>query len=222
MQFLSRLSAGGELAAVLRPFVKSDPVVLALPRGGVVVAAEVTRILRLPLDLILVHKIGHPSNPEFAVGAIAENAKPVYDAIDVLALDDEWREDAEKAARQRIFRRRQLYFAADFIHPSITGKPVIVVDDGMATGLTMLAAVSALRAQHPRQIIAAVPVASRPSIDLLINHADVCIVLDDPNTFRGAVGMHYDDFPQVDDNNVKKLLGRSIHDELRKTTAINP
>ncbi len=222
MRFLSRLSAGRELATTLRPFAKSGSLVYALPRGGIVVAAEVARILRLPLDLILVRKIGHPSNPEFAAGALAEGGDAVYDDAEVATLDDEWRLEVEKNARHIIAQRRKMYFPENYVHPSVTERPVIIVDDGMATGLTMLAAVTALLKQQPRRIIVAAPVASRSSIDLLRNRADKCIVLDNPDNFGGAVGMHYDDFPQVDDITVTKLLERSKNYAIRQTTAVNP
>lgn len=222
MRFLSRLSAGRELATALRPFAKSGSVIFALPRGGIVVAAEVARILRLPLDLILARKIGHPTNPEFAAGAIAEGGEPVYNNAEAAALDDEWRMEAEKNARHVITQRRKLYFSEDFIHPQVTDKQTIIVDDGMATGLTMLAAVTFLRKQQPKRIIVAIPAASRSSIDLLKNRADKCIVLDNPDSFGGAVGMYYDDFPQVDDATVTKLLERSKNYAIRQTTAVNP
>lgn len=221
MRFISREAAGRELATVLHPFAKSGPILFALPRGGLVVAAEVARILNLQLDLILVRKIGHPTNPEYAAGAIAEGGKPVYDKNQVESLDDEWCETTEKSARALMAHRRQIYFADNFIHPNVSGKPAIIIDDGMATGLTMLAAIDALRTRNPQYITAAVPVASRSSIDLLKDHADECIVLADPDTFQGAISMHYADFLQVDDNTVNTLLERSTNYEIRQTAAIN-
>jgi putative phosphoribosyl transferase len=222
MRFISRVAAGRELAAALRPFAKSGPILFALPRGGIVVAAEVARSLRAPLDLILVRKLGHPFNQELAAGALAEGGKPVYDNAGATLLDDEWRDRAEQNARTVLAHRRQVYFAHDFVHPIARDRPALIIDDGMATGLTMLAAVRSLRKYNPQYITAAIPVASRPSIDLLKDYADECIVLDDPDMFQGSVAMHYADFPQVDDNTVKSLLERSKNHEIQQTTSIHP
>lgn len=216
--YIDRHDAGQRLAEALRRFAGSDVVVLALPRGGVVLGAEVAKELEAPLDVVLVRKISHPSSPEYAIGAIVEDEPPVYNENEAAAIDDGWLTRAEAAARQLIERRRKLYYSQDLPPPGIAGKTVIIVDDGIATGLTMEAAVRAVRNKHPKQIVVAVPVASAESVTELEGLADEVIVLDKPESFIGAVGSHYLEFEQVDDKEVKELLWEANYG-LRKGAA---
>lgn len=216
--YIDRQDAGRHLAKVLRRFEGDDVVVLALPRGGIVLAAEVARELEAPLGLVLVRKIGHPTAPEYAIGAVVEDEKPVYNEDEAVIVDTGWLKQAEKSARELIERRRKLYYGKDLAPPDVAGRTVILIDDGIATGLTMEAAVRAVHSKHPKQIIVAVPVASVESVAELEDLADEVIVLDKPARFRGAVGSHYMEFEQVNDEEVKTLLWE-VNDDLRKSNA---
>lgn len=218
MSYLNRQDAGKRLAQVLRHFKGKDTVVLALPRGGIVLGAEVARVLYAPLGLVLVRKIGHPLAPEYAIGAIAEDESPVYNRNESAGIEPAWLKQAEANARELIEHRRKLYYGDDFAPPEVRAKTVILVDDGIATGLTMEAAVQAMRNKQPKKIIVAVPVASVESVDKLQPIADEVVVLDNPADFLDAVGAHYIEFDQVEDEEVKTLL-REVNYDLHKSTA---
>lgn len=204
--FVDRAEAGKLLAVRLKGYAEGA-VVFALPRGGVETAAEVALTLDTPLGLIITRKIGHPSSPEYAVGAVTETGPVVWNEAERESLDDAWAEQAEATERAEAERRRKLYLAGR--EPvSAEGKIAIIVDDGIATGLTMLAAIQEVRIQSPQQIIVAVPVAPQDSIDILMESADEVIVLDNPESFSGAVAAHYEDFPQLSDEGVIDLLER--------------
>jgi putative phosphoribosyl transferase len=209
MQFIDRQTAGKELARCLRHFQENDVVVAALPRGGIVLGFEVANTLKAPLGLILVRKIGHPAYAEYAIAAVAEGEEPTYSETELLPVDDLWLGAAEHRARQMIEGQRRLYFTDDYVSPEIQGNTVIIVDDGMATGLTMHAAVRSAKRMHPAKTIVAVPVASRESVELLERLADEIIVLDKPRNFLGSIGAHYIRFPQISDLTVRQLLERS-------------
>ena len=206
--FPDRRQAGIALAHRLAGLALADPVVLALPRGGVPVAVEVARELRAPLDLLLVRKIGAPMQPELAVAAIVDGAQ--HDLViddETLAWSGATREyvDAE-AARQliEIERRRRLYLGGR-APVEIAGRTAIVVDDGIATGTTVRAALKALRRRRPARLVLAVPVAPREAVAELAPEVDQIVCLATPQWFR-AVGAHYDDFTQVEDDEVIALL----------------
>ena len=133
-------------------------------------------------------------------------------------VDKAWLKGAEKSARELIEHRRRLYYGEDFTPPEVRGKLVVLVDDGIATGFTMEAAVRAMRKKHAKRIVVAVPVAPRDSVDRLETVADEVVVLDNPENFLGAVGSHYLEFAQVDDEEVRALL-REVRDDLRQTAA---
>jgi len=213
MYFVSRQDAGQQLGRALRHFGRDDVVILALPRGGVVIGAEVARTLLVPLGLVLVRKIGHPNNPEYAIGAIAEDQPAVYDEREAGGVSQDWLKRAETDARKLIEDRRKLYYSDDFTPPKLKGKVVILADDGIATGLTVEAAVRAISQQQPKKIVVAVPVAPSDSVGTLKSLVDEVIVLDKPKNFLGAVGAHYQRFEQVDDKEVKALL-REVQDDL--------
>ncbi len=214
MSYLNRQDAGQQLAKALRRFQRDNVVVLALPRGGVVLGAEVARELGTPLGLVLVRKIGHPSNPEYAVGAVAEDERPIYDKGGIATIDKRWLTQAEASARAIIAHRRKYYYGEDLTPPDIAGKTVIIVDDGIATGLTMEAAVLAVRRKRPKRIVVAIPVAASGSVKKIRDIADEVLVLDNPDNFLGAVGAHYRHFEQIDDEEVRKLL-REVNDDLQ-------
>lgn len=222
MRFLDRQSAGRELGRTVRQFnERGTTVILALPRGGIILGFEVAKLLDAPLGLVLVHKIGHPAYAEYAIGAIAEDQQPTYSGAELLPVDELWLTSAEASARQQIARQRKLYYTQDYTSPDISGKTVIVVDDGMATGLTMLAAIRAVQRQQPARIIVAVPVASQESIELLEKRADAIVTLDKPENFLGVVGAHYFRFPQIHDMTVRQLLERSRAYGIRHATSIH-
>lgn len=219
MIYANRKEAGRKLAEELRRFSDEDnAVAFALPRGGIVLAAEVAKKLDIPLGLILVRKIGHPYFREYAIGAVVEDEKPVYNDKEASQVADGWLEKAEKDAKELIRRRRKLYYNHGFKPPEVEGRTAIIIDDGIATGLTMEAAVKAMKHRHARRVIAAAPVASSDSVEKLRRIADEVVILDNPDDFVGAVGAHYREFRQVDDEEVQKLLRRTYH-ELHQTTA---
>lgn len=215
--YRDRVDAGKRLAQTVRHFKGKNTVVLALPRGGIILGAEVAKELKAPLGLVLVRKIGHPAYPEYAIGALAESEQPVYNQDELLGLDYAWLRDAVSTARQLIEQRRELYYGEDFSPPEVKDKVVILVDDGIATGLTMEAAARAMQSKHAKRVIVAVPVSPRDSIDELKITADEVVVLDNPEDFKGAVGSHYREFNQVDDEEVRTLL-RKVRDDVCVTT----
>lgn len=212
MMFQDRTDAGRKLAKALGRFGGSSTVILALPRGGIVLGVEVARYLDVPLDVILVRKIGHPTYAEYAIGAVAEGEEPEFDQTESLNVGQAWLEHAVEAARQLIRHRHELYYDDDYDRPDISGKTVLIVDDGIATGMTMKAAVLAAKNKGAKHIVVATPVASSESVSMLEDYADEVIVLDNPANFIGAVGAHYREFEQVDDEEVKERLGEVQND----------
>lgn len=209
--FADRRAAGVRLAAALLTFKSDNPIVLALPRGGVPVAFEVSRALDAPLDVVLVRKIGAPGHEELGLGAVVDGANP-----QVVMNEQIVREIRPPAAyieaetsRQlaEIERRRKIYRGKE---PAldITGRTAIVIDDGIATGATMKAVLKALARSKPRKLVLAVPVAPQDSLDDLSGDADEIVCLVTPESFF-AVGMYYRDFEQTSDEEVVELLRRS-------------
>ncbi len=206
--FDSREHAGMELAQTLHRYANDKPIVYALPRGGLPVAAAVADALDAPLDLILVRKIGAPGHQELAIGAVVDGAAPTLilhkDIIRDLGVDKNYIERANKSALAEIERRREIFFKGrDPISPE--GRTVIIVDDGLATGATMQAAVQAIRKAGPRRLIIAVPVAPADTIAHLRNLADEIVCLEIPTPFW-SVGGHYLSFPQLKDDDVVRCL----------------
>jgi predicted phosphoribosyltransferase len=210
--FADRKEAGVRLAKELERFKGRDPVVLALPRGGVPVAFEVAQALDAPLDLVLVRKIGAPRQPELAVGAVVDGEHTEIvtneELVAELGLTPKWLQ--ERAAREveEIERRRRLYLA-ERERATITGKTAIVVDDGIATGATMRAALRAVRRRQPKRLVLAVPVAPAETLEALRAEVDEVVCLATPWPFR-AIGFFYRDFPQVGDDEVRDLLARAV------------
>jgi putative phosphoribosyl transferase len=210
MVFINRSEAGRQLAQALRPYRDCQPVVLALPRGGVPVAAEVAAVLGAPLDLVLVRKIGVPAQPELAMGAVVDGGAPiVVRNDDVIALAGV--AEAEfNAVRDRelaeIERRRRLYLGSR-APAAIAGRVAIVIDDGVATGATTRAALRATRQRRPARLILAVPVAATDTLAELRAEADEVVCLEDHTSF-GAIGYYYADFRQLSDQEVKDIMAR--------------
>jgi putative phosphoribosyl transferase len=208
VMFGDRAEAGRLLAERLVAMRLAAPLVLALPRGGVPVAAEIARALRAPLDVAFVRKIGAPDQPELAIGAIADGDEPeiVLNEAIVHELGLEADFVAAEGARElaTVERRRREYAA---LRPNVDpgGRAVIVVDDGVATGMTMQAALRHLRRRKPARLIAAVPIASQDALAMLRREADEVVCLAAPRHF-GSVGAFYRDFTQVSDDEVAVLL----------------
>lgn len=207
--FSDRRSAGIELAQQLMHLAgRPDTIILGLPRGGVPIAAEVAYALKAPLDIMLVRKIGARSNPELALGAIAgPEGQVLVQNSDVAAAENLDATDIEVLAapeRVELARRRALWGAR--LQPgALANKRVILVDDGIATGATMRAAIAAVRADHPAWIVVATPVSARDALDQMSRLADEVVCLSAPSSFM-AVGHHYVRFPQVSDDEVRTLL----------------
>src|SRR3954454_20985286 len=207
MLFRNRTEAGRQLATKLAEYAdRRDVLVLALPRGGVPVAFEVARALDAPLDVFLVRKLGVPGHEEFALGAIATGGVRVLNRqlIESIGLPAEWLE-AIDAKERRELDRRERACRGDRPPPDLAGKTVILVDDGLATGSTMLAAVHAVRADDPARVVVAVPVADPDVCAELRSVADEVVCLETPKPLR-AVGIWYEDFSQTADGEVRGLL----------------
>jgi len=207
--FADRTEAGRALAQRLVEAALVPPlVVLALPRGGVPVAAEVARTLGAPLDLLLVRKIGAPWQPELAVAALVDGDPPdiVVDETTsrMCGVDREYIDKQARLEMREIERRRRIYLAGRAPVP-VAGATVIVIDDGVATGTTIRAAMKALRRRHPARLVLAVPVAPADTVAELRAEADEVICLAQPEPFH-AIGLHYGDFHQVSDDEVLAAL----------------
>jgi predicted phosphoribosyltransferase len=209
-QFANRREAGRALAQRLKKYAgRDDVIVLALPRGGVPVAYEIATALDAPLDVLTVRKIGAPWNEELAIGAIASGGTVVLDTpllrelgISQLEVDETIaREQEELQRRERLYRKGRPF-------PSVNGKTVILVDDGLATGATMRAAVRAMQTQDPALIVVAVPVASPEVCETMAREAGECVCAATPDRLY-AVGAWYRDFSQTSDDEVRELLLRA-------------
>jgi putative phosphoribosyl transferase len=208
--YRDRVEAGRALASLLRDYAdRPDVVVLALPRGGVPVGYEVARALHASLDVFLVRKLGVPGHEELGMGAVASGGVIVLNEQVVRALGIPSRAIESVAEReQRELERREHVYRGDRPPPDVRGRTVILVDDGLATGGTMLAAVRALRQEQPARIVVAVPIAARETCDLLRQEADEVVCAATPEPFH-AVGVWYQDFTQTSDNEVRELLART-------------
>lgn len=209
MQFADRVQAGKDLAAALAEYTDREDVLLfALPRGGVPVAAEVADALHLPLDVILVRKLGVPGQRELAMGAISIGGFCVLNdnIISQLQLGQSDIDKVLTVEREELERRNRTY-RNNRPMPELGDKTVIVIDDGLATGATMRAAVSAVKARHPREIIVAVPVGAVETCSELEAHVGKVVCLYKPVPFQG-VGRWYINFAQVSDDEVEALLDR--------------
>lgn len=208
MSFLDRADAGKRLGAALMRYRDDEPVILALPRGGVPVALEVARALDAPLDLLIVRKIGVPQQPELAAGAVVDATTPIVvrnDAVIGMARLSEVEFDRIKDAEIVEIERRRRRYLGERPQPVLKGRTVIVVDDGIATGATMRAALRALRLGRPRRLVLATPVAPIDTIEALRDEADEIECLE-THAFFGAIGNYYKDFRQVSDEQVVAAL----------------
>lgn len=218
--FNDRQQAGRDLAAELAKLRLAEPVVLALPRGGVPVAAEVAAALAAPLDLVIVRKVGAPGNPELAVAAIVDGDPPDIvlnrEIIEAYALSNSDLRALIKLERPELERRRLAYRGER--HPlSVDGKTAILVDDGAATGTTMKVAVRAMKRRAPREVVVALPVAPPETVAELSQEADRVICLSQPAHFH-SLSYHYRNFPQLTDDEVTAALLKAA--QRRKATVL--
>lgn len=209
MIFKDRVDAGEQLARLLRPLKQKDPIVLGLPRGGVPVAYQVAHKLNLPLDVIIVRKLGVPSQPELAFGAVGEDGAIFLNEhiIKELAISKDIQLRIESRERQEISKRAER-FRRNQKPLDIKGRAVIIVDDGIATGATMQVACLVAKARGASEVIVAAPVAARDSVKKLQSVTDSCIVLSFPENFS-AVGQWYEDFTTTTDDDVIRILQKS-------------
>jgi putative phosphoribosyl transferase len=210
IRFRDRTDAGRRLAAALPSYAgRPNLLVLALPRGGVPVGYEVARALRAPLDVILVRKLGVPGHEELAMGAIASGGVRIVsqDVVASLGIPD-WVIAAAAASEEHELARRAHAYRDDLPSPSIAGRTVLLVDDGLATGSTMRAAATAVRSQKPERVVVAVPVAPEETCASLRAEVDEVVCLASPAPFI-SVGGSYENFTQITDEEVRMLLERA-------------
>lgn len=208
MFFSNRKEAGVKLAHALQKYAGRPCVVLALPRGGVVLGAEIAAALKAPLDLLIPMKIGHPENPEYAIGAVTETGEPVFNPSVLREAGLDWFNQRVIQKRREAKRRREAYRGKRSPLP-VEGKTVILVDDGIATGWTMRAAIREVRRSKPARVVVAIPVVPGDTAERLRQEVDVLVALDIPEFYAGAVGAYYEDFGQVDDEEVTSLIEKS-------------
>lgn len=205
-RFADRADAGRRLAERLLPLAGEHPIVLALPRGGLPVAREIALALDAPLDFLAVRKLGAPHNPEYGIGAVAEDGTRLLDteALSILGVNGPT-VDAILARETAELRRRVAAYRGDRSPPDLAGRTVIVVDDGVATGVTDTVALRAVRRRDPRRVVLAVPVCAPEAAARLAEEADDMICLSAPGLFAG-VSQWYRDFSQVSDAEVVAIL----------------
>jgi len=217
--FANRVDAGKRLAAELENFA-GNAIVLAIPRGGVVVGYEIAKELNLPLDVIIPRKIGAPDNPELAIGAMTEDGTIILDEnlVSYIGVSQDYIKEESDQQKNEIKRRLNLYRGNE-PYPSLQGLNVILVDDGIATGSTMKAALSSVRNRGARTVTVAVPVGPPSTIKELKKHADKVVCLYTPEYFE-AIGQFYVDFNQTSDEEVIELLNQSRQRNLDKPASM--
>jgi len=201
VQFQNRSEAAKKLAVLLKKYKVGSAVVLGIPRGGAITAKVIAKELSLPFGLIIVRKIGHPQIPEYAIAAISESGTLVENKEETQNIDPVWLKEETERQLSEALRRRNTYWGKQN-SLNLKGKTVIIIDDGLATGLTMAAAVQEVRNQKPKKIVVAVPVCPADTAEKLKKIADEFVALDTPEIFEGAVGAYYKEFPQVGDEEI--------------------
>jgi len=205
--FKDRIEAGQKLAEKLLKYAKEKPIVYALPRGGVVLGDIVARKLSAPLDIVIAKKIGHQFDPEYAIGAVSEDGHTIFNEAERRQVDPKWLEAEIKAKQNEAIERRKKYFGQKPITPA-KGKTVILVDDGIATGLTMMLAISEIKHLEPKKIVVAIPVIPADTAEKLKKEIDELVAIDIDKNYLGAVGAYYEFFPQIEDEEVINILKR--------------
>ena len=219
MRFKTRTHAGQLLADVLaKKYQGVDAVIYALPRGGVPLGFQVAAALNMPLDLIIPRKIGHPSNPEYAICAVTETGEEICNESALINIDPTWLEQQKEEEITEAKRQHECYLG-DREPSVVTGKLAILVDDGIATGLTMRAAIRDVKTRHPDKIIVAIPVMPGETAQMLssevVEVVEVVALLIDPN-YQGSVGSYYQYFHQLCDDEVMLLLNKLGEDNVPK------
>lgn len=208
MLFHDRYDAGKRLAEKLEAYRGQNVEVFALPRGGVPLGAEIAVSLKVPLNLIITKKIGHPHNPEYAVGAVSEMGSVVYNQDEISEISPLWLEQEIKNLREEINRRRSVYLPGR-CPTDLGGKTVVIVDDGIATGYTMAAAIEDLKKTKPTKIVVAIPVVPEEIALRIAGSVDELVSLRIEKFYLGAVGSYYENFSQLQDAEVIALLSSS-------------
>ena len=199
--FVDRVDAGMQLAEALEGFRGSDAVLRAIPRGGVPVAAEVAKTLLLPLDILLTKKIGHPQQPELAIGAVSLHGMLLDPRFHVPRATI----NAEVECIRNVLRERETSYRPGSVAIPVRDRTVIIVDDGVATGYTIRAAIELMRRAGAERVVVAVPVAASDALEMLRHTADQVICLEEPDDLI-AIGAHYEDFGQVSDKEVMEVM----------------
>ena len=209
MLFRNREEAGRRLAKALEGFKGRDTVVLGIPRGGVVVANEVAKALGARLDVVVTRKIEAPGEPEYALGAVTQEGEVIMDrqAAESLGASPAYLDDQVRKKREEV-RERMERLRGSAPYPDLRGKVVVIVDDGIATGSSVGAAVMSVRKRNPREVVVAVPVAPRDALEVLKEEGAKVICLETPGPFL-AIGEFYGDFDQVEDLEVKRILDQN-------------
>jgi len=208
LKFKDRADAAEALVGKLQSYKGQHPLILGIPRGAVPMAKILAERLNGDMDVVLVKKIGAPGNPECAIGSVSEYGT-IHRSDDAHMFPEKYIQDTAKEVLEKLHKRRQQYSP---VHKALDpkGRVVIVVDDGIATGSTMLAAVRAIRQQHPKKLIIAAPVAPPDTVSLFQGEVDELVILETPPNFY-AVGQFYDEFPQVEDDDVLRILAAGIN-----------
>jgi putative phosphoribosyl transferase len=204
--FRNREEAGKKLAGVLKEFKGKDVIVLGIPRGGVVVANEVAKSLGAPLDVVVTRKIEAPGEPEYALGAVTQEGEVIMDrqAAESLGASPAYLDDQIRKKKGEV-KERMERLRGDKPYPRLDGKVVVIVDDGIATGSSVGAAVMSVKKRKPKEVVVAVPVAPADAIEMLAREGARVVCLETPGPFL-AIGEFYEDFDQVEDSEVKRIL----------------
>ncbi|MFZ2621083.1 MAG: phosphoribosyltransferase family protein [Minisyncoccia bacterium] len=203
--FKDRNDGGEQLALLLQEYKNSDAIIFALPRGGVVIGYEIAKLLDLPLELIITRKIGHPDYPEYAIGAVSETGKYIINKNEF--VDEKWLKEEIKNKQNEAVRRKKVYCGGRE-EVNIKDKTAIIVDDGVATGLSLSLAIQEIRAKEPMKIVVAVPVISQDVAYSISKISDKLVAIEVIEGDFGSVGNYYLSFPQVSDREVIKILSK--------------
>lgn len=211
MLFKNRIDAGDRLSELLNPYKGEDVIVYALPRGGVILGRVIADSLDAPLSLLFIKKIGHPLNPEYGICAIGEHGEMVCNDYEVEGLEGSWLAEASLKAKDEI-KRQRLTYIGNSTQPDPRGKVVILVDDGISTGLSMIAAIKDMKERGPKKILVAIPVIPFDTARRLKSMCDDIVSVKVDSYYLGAVGMYYMNFDQVSDEEVILALKRGDGD----------